>query len=362
MASPVPHHRHQASLESIIDLTQPAPLSPAQRANARRILYQLVECFEALDNVRSSRFSYIYPRLVRYTYEYSVSEESRDIFLRAFLNAMALGLDDETDSDFESLKPLFDGFAGYLLDNFFLPLKASTRRTPQPSPAHRSAVLRAQANDALAFVGTPERLSSLRGACLVRDRHRCVITRTFDSAEYPKRFQQDGVNARDDNGDLFTDDDASRQAALAILNMFDLGVAHTINGVDIDRPRNALTLTADLHDAFGGFNVYFDHVSEAYHTYWIRSFLPPRMNQLYGIPVQRELFVRGTHIIDPPSPRLLAVHRAIAHILHLSGAGDYIDAVLRDLEYGIVRADGSSELGQMVSLVLGNWATGTVSG
>ncbi|CAK7223056.1 hypothetical protein SCUCBS95973_005048 [Sporothrix curviconia] len=133
--------------------------------------------------------------------------------------------------------------------------------------------------------------------------------------------------------------------------MFDLGVAHTIDGVDIDRPRNALT-----------FNVYFDHVPGAYHTYWIRSFLPPRMNRLYGIPVQRELFVTGTHTIDPPSPRLLAIHRAIAHILHLSGAGDYIDAILRDLEYGIVRADGFSELDQMVSLVLENWAAGTVSG
>lgn len=135
--------------------------------------------------------------------------------------------------------------------------------------------------------------------------------------------------------------------------MFDLSVAHTIDGVDIDRPRNALSLTPDLHRSFGSFEVYFEPVRGAYNTYWIRSFLPPRMSHSLGLPVQRTLFVTDTRTIDPPSPRLLAVHRAIAHILHFSAAGDYINTILRDLEYGIVRADGSSELGRMVSLVLG---------
>lgn len=144
--------------------------------------------------------------------------------------------------------------------------------------------------------------------------------------------------------------------------MFDLGVAHTIDGVDIDRPRNALTLTPDLHRSFGSFKVYFEPVPGAYNTYWIRSFLPPRTSQALGLPVRRTLFVTDTRTIDPPAPRLLAVHRAIAHILHLSAAGEYIDAILRDLEYSIVRADGTSELGRMVSLVLGDWAVSTASG
>lgn len=144
--------------------------------------------------------------------------------------------------------------------------------------------------------------------------------------------------------------------------MFDLGVAHTIDGVDIDRPRNALTLTPDLHRSFGGFKVYFEPVPDAYNTYWIRSFLPPRASHSLGLPVQRTLFVTDTRTIDPPSPRLLAVHRAIAHILHLSAAGEYIDAILRDLDYSIVRADGSSELGRMVSLVFGYSVVSTATG
>ena len=38
------------------------------------------------------------------------------------------------------------------------------------------------------YVGTPERLSALRDACLVRDRHRCVVSRAFDKDEALKRI------------------------------------------------------------------------------------------------------------------------------------------------------------------------------
>ena len=56
--------------------------------------------------------------------------------------------------------------------------------------------------------------------------------------------------------------------------------------------------------------------------------------------------------IDPPSERLLALHNAVAHILHLSGAGNYVDKILRDKETRIVRSDESMELGALVDLAL----------
>ncbi|GIC94148.1 uncharacterized protein Aud_010643 [Aspergillus udagawae] len=51
--------------------------------------------------------------------------------------------------------------------------------------------------------------------------------------------------------------------------------------------------------------------------------------------------------IDPPFRELLAIHRAIGRILHLSAAGDYIDEFLRDMEEmegGEVMANGSTRL------------------
>ncbi|WXC47992.1 hypothetical protein QX201_007707 [Fusarium graminearum] len=142
--------------------------------------------------------------------------------------------------------------------------------------------------------------------------------------------------------------------------MFDSGVVHLIEGTDIDRPSNALTLTLSHHVSFGDFRVYFEPVGDTPHTYRIGTFLPPGLAE--DVPVTRTLFLTEDKSIDPPSPRFLAIHRAIAHILHLSTAGDYIDDILSDVgEFGI-RSDGSTDLSRLLRLRLGDWAVGEVHG
>src|SRR4051794_29317092 len=68
-------------------------------------------------------------------------------------------------------------------------VKASTRKTPQPTPKFNSAFAKQGGGE---FAGTPDRLSALRGACLVRDRHRCVVSRSFDNAEADLRLRRGG--------------------------------------------------------------------------------------------------------------------------------------------------------------------------
>ncbi|PHH73972.1 hypothetical protein CDD83_4640 [Cordyceps sp. RAO-2017] len=388
MAPPSPLHRHQSSLESVIDFSTEPPLGLDQRTQARRTFYHIVNHFEARSHSSENRSrQYNRPSLVRLTYEYARSEESQDNFLRAFFRSMALSMDGEEPVNFdqESLAVEFGSalfnFAEYLLDNFFLPLKASAKKTPQPSPACHSAVQRVQGG-APEFAGTPDRVSVLRGACLVRDRHRCVVSRRFDQAQALRRFESDGDNAQDDDGNLLKEEtrpfdalevahilphsltktnsssqlDPSKQAALAILNMFDNGVAHLIEGIDIDRPRNAITLTHGLHNFFGDFRIFLEPTLDPQpHTYRINSFLPAFLVRDPTLPITRTLYLTETCIVDPPSPRLLAIHCAIAHILHLSAAGAYIDKILCDMEEKGVRADGSTEMGRFVKLGLGGW-------
>lgn len=75
-------------------------------------------------------------------------------------------------------------------------VKASTRKTPQPSPAALSDLQSAQA-----LTGTTRRLASLRKDCLERDRHWCVISRSFDRNEATRRIAGKGTEeARDDDG------------------------------------------------------------------------------------------------------------------------------------------------------------------
>ena len=75
------------------------------------------------------------------------------------------------------------------------------------------------------------------------------------------------------------------------------------------------------------------------------SFLP---NPLF--PVTRSLTLSPHCIVDPLSPRLLDVHRAIVLIIILSGAGEYIERVLRDIEELDIREDRSTPLGCLAGL------------
>lgn len=138
--------------------------------------------------------------------------------------------------------------------------------------------------------------------------------------------------------------------------MFDTGVVHLIDGTDIDQPRNAVTLTAFLHTLFADFQVFFEPFpDERPHTYRIETFYDRRLMRNLSFPVTQTLYLTDDRLIDPPSPRLLAVHRAIAYILRLSGAGEYIDNLLRDIDEQGIQADGSTELDRMLRLSLAGW-------
>ena len=141
--------------------------------------------------------------------------------------------------------------------------------------------------------------------------------------------------------------------------MFDPGVVHLIEGPDIDRPTNALTLTHHFHQRFGEFAISFEPTTDQVpHSYKIDEIdlNEPFRDPLF--PVTRRLYLTLDRTIDPPSPRLLAIHHASARILHMSGAGDYVDHLIREMEDVGVREDGSTELGRYVSLRLGGWLEG----
>ncbi len=77
------------------------------------------------------------------------------------------------------------------------------------------------------------------------------------------------------------------------------------------------------------------------------------MTELVDLPITHSLSLAEHRTIDAPLPRLLALHCAIAHILALSGAGDYITEILQNIEEKTVRADGLAELDLLVTLGLG---------
>ncbi|KAG5298360.1 hypothetical protein I7I48_07791 [Histoplasma ohiense] len=215
-------------------------------------------------------------------------------------------------------------------------VKAAGLHTSQPSPAPLSAVHRAINGDQT-YVGTPDRLSTLRGVCLIRDHYRCVVSHKFDLTEALKRFKNHGTDAQDEEGNplhgqsfdslqvahilphplMKSSQDSklseSKRATLDILDMFDHGVVRLFEGIDIDRPFNAITLSPSLHSLFGGFEIVFEPVPSQLHTYQVKPFLPEIFPDL---PVTRTLYLSVDCTIDAPLPRFFAIHSAIAHIPH----------------------------------------------
>ena len=133
--------------------------------------------------------------------------------------------------------------------------------------------------------------------------------------------------------------------------MFDPGVIYDIEGINIDKPFNALSLSIDLHKEFRDLRIYFEADTYIRDRYTIKT---TRLGLRVGpqLPVTWDLFIASGRNIDPPSRRLLAIHRACCLIIDLSGAGEYIYKVLQDMEDSNVQSDGTTELGSIISLRL----------
>ena len=116
------HHRHQTSLEGVIDLfATTRQLSSEQRDKATRVFNGVTEACEPLHNTGP----YKQITLVRLTYEYARSEASRDNFLRFFFQQTDIPTE---VSDGEVIRrcdygPQVIAFADTLIENFFLPRK-----------------------------------------------------------------------------------------------------------------------------------------------------------------------------------------------------------------------------------------------
>ena len=115
-----PPHRHQSSLQDIIDFSEAHPIfeSSQQRAQAVDRFHRIVAQSEKLEQPASSRYGngYNRPALVRLTFEYARSPESQDRFLRAFFRSLALGMLDDSvnlsdDSVVADFRELLFGFA-----------------------------------------------------------------------------------------------------------------------------------------------------------------------------------------------------------------------------------------------------------
>ncbi|KAH0562537.1 hypothetical protein GP486_002777, partial [Trichoglossum hirsutum] len=371
LVPPSARHRHRRSLESVIDFSH-TPLTSNERKRAEDIFSRVIEVSSPIVDPPPP---FDVTGLLRLSLRLNPSRRGRDNFLNYTLRQYD-DVGDDTDcpslsssSPFSQVLDRLDQMismwscpppewvtnrtvelANLLLYFFFLPFKGKATKTPQPTP-HLTPV-----GDGL-HIPTRDRISNLRATCLARDNHRCVITGYFDLATAQVRDP-----AVDDSGQPLIGQDIFRTEVVHIvphalgeairedsplspnkstfwdvMKLFHPEMEQRLNGVEIDRPFNAMTMTADLHSSFGSLGWYLeeDSIQPEPHAYifkespgthlFLNRIFRPKTEQ------QRVRFVsaNGTEL---PDPGLIALHRACAKILGMSGAGKYIERLLRDDE------------------------------
>ena len=125
--SPTGHDCRQPLLEGVskLSLSEP-PSEPYQRTRMTEIFKQIISHYEPL---QPEDGPYKHITLLKLTYDYVLSNESRDRFLKYFLESVKISVEDEFhfevwDPERKSeLASRLDACADFLVNNFFLPSK-----------------------------------------------------------------------------------------------------------------------------------------------------------------------------------------------------------------------------------------------
>lgn len=121
-----PLHRHRSSLEGVIDFSESTwrVLSADERDKAQTVFYDIINHFEGPSNSTKDK-PYDRIKLVRLTYEHSLSDDPRCPFLQEFFRFVNATIDDCINFDDETrvdeIRSGLNSFADFLVDNFFLP-------------------------------------------------------------------------------------------------------------------------------------------------------------------------------------------------------------------------------------------------
>jgi hypothetical protein len=116
---------------------------------------------------------------------------------------------------------------------------------------------------------------------------------------------------------------------MRILNLLDPGIVDYIVGPGIDGAHNAITLSCNNRRSFGNLKVYFEAVSNLKHRYIVKRTVSRHMQPDSTGTVD---FSDEYPNVDPPQPRLLAIHRACCRIVSKSRVGGYLDRVACDTQ------------------------------
>ncbi|KAK2799705.1 hypothetical protein FQN50_008405 [Emmonsiellopsis sp. PD_5] len=208
-----------------------------------------------------------------------------------------------------------------------------------------------------------------REDCLRRDNYHCVVSKVMDlghweeigSPQEQRRAAVEAAHIIPFSYANFRDKEAPPKDIIerwAVLYRCFPFLEGTVKANNINDLSNALSLHATLHREFGNFTMSFQPMEKG-NTYRVKTY--PRFDtEFHSLPKDGilELDPNTDDSLQLPDPNLLAVHFAIAEVLHASGMGNEIDKVIRDMEsIGCLREDGATDIGRILNTALWVGAT-----
>ncbi|OCH92920.1 hypothetical protein OBBRIDRAFT_772567 [Obba rivulosa] len=244
-----------------------------------------------------------------------------------------------SSQDVDALVILGEWYEQHLLHLF----RKFKGRTP-PASAHpsRPSFEVAAENAAGLAQATPSNYSNAWPLVLLRDNHRCMLTRKVHKSVYPKfsevppntflsEIQCAYILPHSINQDLDKPDKAQYTARvwtvlkeIGYTNLSDL-----LSGQGIYSLENLLTLEPNVHTEFDTLSLWLEPVTGTSNCYRIGSIYPITAWQISDEYVTFKSNVAGLPL---PDPDLLNLHATCCKVAHLSGASEMYSELERDLE------------------------------
>ncbi|PYH92098.1 hypothetical protein BO71DRAFT_432262 [Aspergillus ellipticus CBS 707.79] len=218
---------------------------------------------------------------------------------------------------------------------------------------------------AFPWLGVCEEMSAtearLRQMCLVRDQHRCVVCRRFDSDEAARRYARDGAWYSDDEGKFLAWEPLDHFGTLS------LGASPGGRSQSSDLKTNVLDILYLLR-------LHVHHLIEspanALSLHFHLIFLPTQQPDTYGVhcPDEAPPLVDGgpfpfactlpashDQAVPPLSPFLLRYHAMVAQLLGISDAWGHVDRLAAGFEWARTAEEGTANLDYLLTLRLEGW-------
>ncbi|KAK0440114.1 hypothetical protein EV421DRAFT_808374 [Armillaria borealis] len=246
--------------------------------------------------------------------------------------------------------------------------KNPTDEIPTPTSVHSPRPsFQVTADDIAVLLSQPTASSSnAKKLALARDNYRCILSGNVDTNSFDTGLTTVNETERITDiqlghifGELMSNcivgmTDAAQKkldwaasAADVVKRFGDISVVEELNQTNIHSAQNTFTVSPEFNGPFDRLRISLQPVGhEDSNAYQINTY-PPNRYALYGLPERVTLMdASASGQIPLPSRRYFQLHDACAKISHLSGGGEVVEQLFRDVEDLKVLAEdgGSSDL------------------